>query len=224
MFKLQIHPLIFLILNIIFVLTIIFTHNTILNLSIILLTIINTSIHTSNNIKFKYLYTILITLSLIFSSYYITAYIFSAKLSFYKIIELSTRVIAITFTSILFTLQINFEDLVHYLMRKYKLSVKLGYALISAINSINNLYNEFNQIKIAYSMRYNKPINYFRIISSLFISAARFAYHNGISLSSRGLNINKTYIRNLIKINPNNYIILIINFIILGVLINFTIK
>lgn len=220
MFKSSLHPMTFLILNIIFVIIMIFTHNYVLNITIILLTIINNIIN--KKIKLKYIVQILVMLSPLLLTYYITASIFSSKLTIYQIIEMSTRIIAITLTSIVSVLQVNFEDLLHYLMRKYKLPVSLGYSLITAINAINHLINEFNQLKLAYQIRYAKNINYLKIIPNLFINAAKFAYYNGISLSSRNLHPNKTYIRPLLELKIIDYIIIAINFItILSIIIIF---
>jgi hypothetical protein len=216
-FKLKFHPLTFFILNMLFIIVIIATHSFFINISIILLVIMNVIFNKKT--KIISILTIIITLIPIFLSYYVTSYIMSTRLNFNEILEISTRVMAITFASILFALQIDFEDLIHYFMRKFHLPVKLGYSLISAVNAIEMIFSEFKQLKLAYTIRYAKNVDYYKIIPNLFISTARFAYYNAISLSSRNLQQQKTYIRNLIEMRLIDYITITINCLIVLILI-----
>jgi hypothetical protein len=204
----NVHPMTFIILNIIFILAIVLINKTSFNILIVLLTMTIVFINNSNNSRKIILVTIyFIPIAL---SYCLTNYLFKLHLSSNVLINLISRIFAIYFSSILFSWQINFEDLIHYLMRKYNLSVKIGYPLISAVNSLVHFVAEFNRLKFIYKMQYLKTINYFRILPNLFISAARFAYYNAISFSIRQLNQNKTYIRPLVKFHMIDLIIIII--------------
>ena len=203
----NVHPLTFIILNIIFILAIVLINKTSFNILIVLLTmtiVFINNIRSSKKIILVFIYFIPIA-----SSYCLTNYLFKLHLSFNVLSNVISRIFAIYFSSILFSWQINFEDLIHYLMRKYNLSVKIGYPLISAVNSLVNFVEELNRLKFIYKMQCLKRINYLKILPNLFISAARFAYYNAISFSIRQLNQDKTYIRPLVKFHMIDLIIII---------------
>ena len=160
---------------------------------------------------------------------FITALIFSTNYSVpiftYRNLEiplaLAMRTFCIAWVSFVFIIHINFTNSVLYAMQYLKLPVKIGYALFAMINAITHIKAEFFRIRIAQKMRAISSINPLNIIYPLLISASRYAYVCGISLEARGLNAQKSFVRQSPRWRKCDSIILIINILLLGVCIYF---
>lgn len=146
-------------------------------------------------IKFKLLFMLTLWLIPLSIAIVVTSYLF-VKTSFDTLaIRLFSRNVSITLTTVMISSAIDFEQLLLYLMQRKVLPVKLGYPLLAMMNSLSFLLDEFKRIKDTYLMRFGRKKYSIRILYPVLVSAARYAFDAGISLESRGLNQNKTYVR-----------------------------
>ncbi len=104
------------------------------------------------------------------------------------------RAIACGMVSALFTLSTDPGHLVKALMRDWKLSPRIGYALFSALNLVPDLAAEAQQARLARAMKRGKPpsrfagpIETFSLILPLLAYAIRRATRAAIAMEARGL-------------------------------------
>jgi energy-coupling factor transport system permease protein len=104
------------------------------------------------------------------------------------------RAIACGMVSSLFTLSTDPGHLVKSLMRNWRLSPRIGYALFSALNLVPDLMNEAQQARLARAMKRGKtpsrfvgPIEMFSLILPLLVYAIRRATRAAIAMEARGL-------------------------------------
>jgi len=185
----------YLILSIILFTVIVFSDSIYLNLYLILLTYINLLLLNKFNWR-MFLLTLIMAIPT-WLSFYIASFIYHADNSpaTQNLARLLTiRLSAITITSLMFTSAINFEELILFFMQKLRLSVVMGYAILSAINALASIKQEYIRISLVYRMRFSRRVYLLPILLPLVIGAVRHAYYKGLSLECRGLNTQKTFI------------------------------
>lgn len=182
----------YILLNIIFFVVIVITNEIKIDIFIILLTYINLIILHKFNFKVFFI-TLLLTIPT-WLSFYIAGFIYSKTAPHDIAAILTVRISAITISSIMLVMAVDFEELILFFMQKLKLPVFVGYPLLSAINSLSEIKKDFQQINTAYYMRYQKRLNFIKTLFPLLISAVRHAHFNGLSMECRGLNHHKTFI------------------------------
>lgn len=205
----------YVILSLLYFITIIIANSLVVYLFIISLTCIMLWI--SNKFKFKlFIITLLFLLPTCLSLYWANV-IFNVATSGDLALLLSVRIVAITVSSVMFASAINFEELLLYLMQHLRLPVVLGYSLLAAINAITNLKDEYNRIKNAHLMRYASKLKVYSpsILYPMLISASRYAFYTGLSMECRGLNSNKSFIHKTIPLTYKDTMIVAINIIII---------
>lgn len=109
-------------------------------------------------------------------------------------IVLFLRAIACGMISALFTLSTDPGALVKALMRDWRLSPRIGFALFSALNLAPDLAAEAQQIRLARAMkkgrppsRFASPVELFSLVLPLLAYAIRRASRAAIAMESRGL-------------------------------------
>ncbi len=127
---------------------------------------------------------------------------------------LTVRTFSLSFISFSYLVALEYDNFIVSLMQNMRLPVTVGYSLLVTFNAFYHLKDEFVRIKNAYMMRFGKKRNALLLFFPMIVSAARYAYYAGLSLESRGLNKNKTYLKNM-KLQKKDFIIIIINFFIL---------
>ena len=127
---------------------------------------------------------------------------------------LSVRTFTLSFISFSYLIGIQYDKLVLSMMQNLKLPVSVGYSLLSTFNAFYHMKSEFIRIKQAYMMRFKKKKPSLLLLFPMIVSAARYAYYAGLSLESRGLNKDKTYIIQ-IKITKRDFIFLAVNLMII---------
>ncbi len=225
------NDILLLILSCIFVTCIFIAHNIYVYIGFCILSLAN--ILLMRNIKIKYL--------LVFSIYmlpttigmFISALIFAksssgAIINFWGMnfiannlelaINLALRTFCLAWVSFLFIIHVNFTHCVLYAMQYLKLPVKIGYALLAMINAMAYIKQEFIRIRIAQKMRGLPQYNPLHLMYPLMISASRYAYVCGISLESRGLNSDKSFVRQVTSWKYSDSLILLINILIISVI------
>jgi energy-coupling factor transporter transmembrane protein EcfT len=148
----------------------------------------------------------------------ISAYLFnnSGSLSAAKLANLLImRYLSIALISYSFAIHTPFAKLFDYLIEHKICSVKIGYSLFAAFNSLIFLSEEFKRIQTAYKMRYGKNFISPLVFISLLTTAARYAHNLSISMYCRGINHYKTFVVKTPKLNFFNYALWLINLVII---------
>ncbi|MDP8220419.1 MAG: energy-coupling factor transporter transmembrane component T [Candidatus Stygibacter frigidus] len=123
---------------------------------------------------------------------------------------LAVRAAALSLISFSFLTAIHYEKLIYSLIQNLRFPVIWGYALLVAFNSVGNIQAEFKRIQQAAMMRFSrKPLFYFYIIP-LLVSATRYSQQAAMSIQSRGLSQDKSFI-NSEKLRLFDMLFLIIN-------------
>ncbi|MBN1969523.1 MAG: hypothetical protein JXR48_09735 [Candidatus Delongbacteria bacterium] len=109
-------------------------------------------------------------------------------------IFLSTRSFTISFISFSYIIHIDHEKLILSMMQNLKLPINLGYSLLIMFNSFYNLKDDYARIRSAYLIKTGKKIPLVKTLIPLLVNAARFAQNAGLSLEVKNLRKDKTFI------------------------------
>ncbi len=134
-------------------------------------------------------------------------------------IFLSTRSVSLSLLSVVAVLGIHYDRFVLSLMQNLKLPVFIGYPLLAAFNAFLHLKKEFERIVMITKMRHQKIINPFLLLFPLLVSTIRYANQVGLSLESRGLVRDKSFLRTY-KFNKWDYLLIFI-FLIEAIFVSF---
>ena len=108
---------------------------------------------------------------------------------------LAIRATALSVISFSYLIAIHYERLIYSLIQNLHFPVIWGYALLVAFNSAGNIQSELKRIQQAAMMRFSrKPLFYFYIIP-LLVSATRYSQQAAMSIQSRGLSQDKSFIQ-----------------------------
>ena len=227
------NDILLLILSCIFVTYIFISNNIHIYVGLCILSLVN--ILLMRNIKIKYLLIFSICMLPTTIGMFVSALIFAKSssgtiISFWGMdftsnnlelaINLSLRTFCLSWVSFLFIIHVNFTNCVLYAMQYLKLPVKIGYALLAMINAMAYIKQEFIRIRIAQKMRGLAQYNLLHLMYPLMISASRYAYVCGISLESRGLNSDKSFVRQVASWKNSDSLILLINILIISLLLS----
>lgn len=198
--KVKIHDLTLFILACVYLLSILFNKNWYTNWYIVMLAFANIYVFTAFNMRdVKILLIIVISLIPIAIATFFTTIFYTHDLnksdSCLLGVQLVSRMYVLVISSVIVLRAIDFEHLVLYCMQRLYLPVMIGYPLLSAINALKYFEVEALRIRNAYLMRFASKKLSILMLYSLLVSAARHAFHQGISMESRGLNANKTFVR-----------------------------
>ncbi len=116
------------------------------------------------------------------------------KYSLHLAIFLVIRTLSLSLISFSYMICLEYDKLIVSLIQNFKLPVTVGYSLLVTFNAFFHLKEEYFRIKNAYLMRFSKRKITFLLLFPIIVSAARYAYYAGLSLESRGLNGNKTFL------------------------------
>lgn len=175
-------------------------------LLIITIMFINLVILVRSQLKVKVLFWFSLSLAPALIAMFISSYLFARHADLANLITVQDNTIlmqSLTLTLRLFTLSlVSFAFMYHMpkeitiqnLMQYRLISVRIGFSLLAVFNAVDYLKSEFARIQIAYQMRYKKRYLSPKIILPLLIAAARYAHSLSISMHSRGLNPNRTYL------------------------------
>jgi energy-coupling factor transporter transmembrane protein EcfT len=123
---------------------------------------------------------------------------------------LTVRAGMLSLVSFTFLTAIRYDRLTYSLIQNLKFSVNLGYALLIAFNAVGNIRAEFLRIRQASRMRLKKKPIYFSYVIPLLVSATRYSQQAAMSLQTRGLCRDKSYIIDA-RLLKSDYIFLLIN-------------
>jgi energy-coupling factor transporter transmembrane protein EcfT len=189
------------------------------NWYIVLLSFINIYIFTSlNKRNIKLLLIIIVSLVPIAIATFLTTVIFTKQhldlnAAYLLGIQLVSRMYVLVISSAVMFSAINFEQLILYAMQRLHLPVMIGYALLSAINALKHFEVEAMRIRNAYLMRFASKRLSITMLYPLLVSAARYAFHQGVSMENRGLNANKTFVRQVQSWGTTDTLVIILNII-----------
>ncbi len=127
-------------------------------------------------------------------------------------IFLAVRSFSLSFISFSFATVIDFRKLVYGLMQILKLPVNIGYPLLSLFDTFSLFRDDFYRIRTASLIRFGKKGNLFFQLIPILVSAARHSYYLGLSMHTRGLNKDKTFLYQS-RINVIDIIFVIANLI-----------
>ena len=213
---------------------ILFGKTVLFNLSITCLATLNILI--SRKVQLKYFFYTFIILVIPLISVFITTLIyynglesnpsvfFIGKFGFSKpaletALYLVSRTFSLTFISMSYVFAIRFDVMIFSMLQNFKLPVSIGYSLLSAVQAIAHLKDDYFRIRTAYKMRFGRNKSPLLLLIPLLVGASRYAYFAGLSLQSRGLNNNKTYLeRNYFSFSDIFYVVMNIGFILFVVL------
>jgi hypothetical protein len=138
-------------------------------------------------------------------------------------LSLISRNYALVISAVIFINTVNFEELIMYFMQAWRLPVTLGYPLLSTVNAFHNIRQELTRIQNAQLMRYGCKKFSLRICYPMLVSISRYAFYNGLSMTCRGLNRQKTFIQPYPKWQHWHSVSLSVNsLILLGILFYLT--
>ncbi len=126
----------------------------------------------------------------------------------YNKLQLTLYITSISFISMSFISMINIEQLLFYLMQKYRILIPLLYPILIANNAVIKFIHEYKTINYIHKMRYNNQLFSLRIINNLLISAIRYAINMGIVLELKNLNNQKTFVNDIEKLKTYDYVII----------------
>ncbi|MBN2830428.1 MAG: hypothetical protein JXR56_08925 [Candidatus Cloacimonetes bacterium] len=109
-------------------------------------------------------------------------------------IHLTLRSFCMSVISLSYVLSIKYDKLVYSLMQNLKLSTNIGFSLLASFNAFYHLKDDFVRIRLLNRMRFGKRVNPFRMLFPLLVGAGRYASQAGLSLESRGINKQRTYL------------------------------
>ncbi len=116
------------------------------------------------------------------------------KLAFDNAIHLTLRSFCMSIISLTYVTSIKYNKLVLSLMQNFKMHTNIGYSLLAAFNAFYHLKSEFYRIKLINKFRSGKNVNSIKMLFPLLVSAGRYSSQAGLSLASRGLNKDKTFL------------------------------
>lgn len=208
MLKIRFHPIAYLILPTIYLLATFIAKEYQTYLLIVIMIIINLLI-IEKRIKYKAMLIFLLSMTPIIIATFLSGYFFAVNLQHQQLsgYNIALRTFCIAFVSFSFSIHSPYPSIINDLMQRKIISINIGYALLAAFNSFTQLIHEFNKIQLAYKMRYHKTMISPKIIISLLVVAARYSHNLSISIYSRRLNKNKTFIQPLIPIRWFDYLL-----------------
>jgi energy-coupling factor transporter transmembrane protein EcfT len=106
-------------------------------------------------------------------------------------LELFSRTAALSFISLLFFHRMDFYRLLVQLMSAFRLNPEIGYSISAAVNAFPFLLDEYRRIRIAGKMKGHGGFTPL----PLLVSAGRYAFQLSLSMQSRGLRAERTYLR-----------------------------
>jgi energy-coupling factor transport system permease protein len=131
---------------------------------------------------------------------------------------LTVRTFVLSFISVSYLLGIDYDDFVYSLMQNLKLPVSIGFALLATFNAFSFMRQEFQRIRLAYKMRFQKKKLSLLLIFPVLVSAGRYAYYAGLSMESRGLQAERTYLRKH-KFTFWDTVLILSNLVLLAILV-----
>jgi energy-coupling factor transporter transmembrane protein EcfT len=235
--KITVHDVVFLLLSFICVTNILIRDNITIYSLICLLALCNIILF--KQVKYKYIGWFLLTIipgllvmfvvAIIFSRHNTGEYVvidllhYQAKIYRTNLIDalsITLRVLSLSICSFIFILHIDIENLTICAMKNLHLPVKFGYAILVVRHAFKFLQQEALRISTVYKIRYCKRISLYRILLPVIISATRYANTCGISLETRGLNDEKTFITKCAHLQLKDIVVLVTNLILI-ILLNY---
>lgn len=227
---------VFLVLAFIYIVAILFSNSIMLDFMLLGLTLLNLVCMVKLKIRYIIYFILLLIpgqcsifiMTLIFSNHHSTNYIdwiwqfFHLKIAYPVLkdaIFLSSRVFCLSLISFMWVIHIDFEQAILYLMQIKWLNITIGYSLFAMVNAFKFMQKEFKRILIAYRMRKLKFEFLLRIIYPLMVSATRYAHCVSLSMESRGLNKDKTFIVSVKGFGVNELGVLLFNLLIIIILL-----
>ncbi len=104
-----------------------------------------------------------------------------------------SRLITLSSLSLLSMRQFDYCHLIYFLMRRRILSPTFGHTLILSFNSLSQIANEWDEIRLVARNRAIKIHQYPTLIFPLMVSAIRYAQRGSLALICRGINDDKSY-------------------------------
>ncbi|HCX72221.1 MAG TPA: hypothetical protein DHM37_00725 [Candidatus Cloacimonas sp.] len=138
--------------------------------------------------------------------------------SWHNAVFLTVRTFVLSFISVSYLLGIDYDDFVYSLMQNLKLPVSIGFALLATFNAFSFMRQEFQRIRLAYKMRFQKKKLSLLLIFPVLVSAGRYAYYAGLSMESRGLQAERTYLRKH-KFTFWDTVLILSNLVLLAILV-----
>lgn len=129
-------------------------------------------------------------------------------------LELFSRTAALSFISLLFFHRMDFYRLLVQLMSAFRLNPEIGFSISAAVNAFPFLLDEYRRIRIAGRMKGLRSITPL----PLLVSAGRYAFQLSLSMKSRGLRSERTYLREE-RIAGADIVLVVLNGICVGVLV-----
>jgi len=138
--------------------------------------------------------------------------------AWHNAVFLTVRTFVLSFISVSYLLGIDYDDFVYSLMQNLKLPVSIGFALLATFNAFSFMRQEFQRIRLAYKMRFQKRKMPLLLIFPVLVSAGRYAYYAGLSMESRGLRSERTYLRKQ-SFSITDLFLVVVNLLVLLIII-----
>lgn len=209
------HPLNFIVLNILYICTIYKISYCPYYIVILILAYLNLNILTKQ-IRYRNIGIFLIGMLPIMIVAFLSSYLYAknSNSAIHTAFFLSFRYFCLTLIAFSFSIHIPYTALLSYLMQRKILSINIGYALLAAFNSLSHLGEEFNRIRLSNKMRSNKWIINPGTLISLLVATVRYAQNLSINLHNRKLNPHKTFVMKINPLKHVDYAICIVNLIV----------
>ena len=221
--KISFNDITLILLDLLYTFTIISKADMLENFTLALVSMANILLLRKVNYKIFSLFLLFMLLSL--SGYFVTTLLYgnsttkmvklyfstSPKLNLASFITL--RHLSLMIVSVISVLAIDFNVLIFSLMQSFALPKKIGYSLLTAINSLSYLKKELFYINQVYLIRFRKKQTSFSLLIPILVFALRHTFYSTIALESR--NILETSKKQIPKarysLNRNDFIIILTN-------------
>jgi energy-coupling factor transporter transmembrane protein EcfT len=203
------HPVNFVVLPLLFIITIFSVNNIWQYLGILVIAYFNLLL-LAGRLKYRMLIIFGLCMLPVLLAIFISSYFFTNGDTLTKInmaMLLTVRYFSLGLVSFAYSIHTPFSLMFNYLMERKILPVKIGYAMLAAFNSFHFLAQEFGRIQISYKMRYGRNSYSPVILISLLTTAARYAHNLSISMHSRGINKHKTFVFSSPKLRYLDYLL-----------------
>lgn len=121
-------------------------------------------------------------------------------------LELFSRTAALSFISLLFFHRMDFYRLLVQLMSTLRLNPEIGFSISAAVNAFPFLLDEYRRIRVAGKMKGRRGFTPL----PLLVSAGRYAFQLSLSMKSRGLSPERTFLR-VERVSVADIILIVLN-------------
>ncbi|WP_277631214.1 energy-coupling factor transporter transmembrane component T family protein [Atopococcus tabaci] len=180
---------------------------------------------TSNRTSLNQLVRFLLPILLISASYFFTGWLFHSEENLLSMavdtmtaaenpallngVTLSTRLLAFAMLGLSFSLTTDSNELVYSFIQQAKMPMKMGYAILTALNLTSLISQEYKKSKLALQVR-NLPVRPFdtKPLFTMMVRMVRWSDRLSLAMESKGFSEQRT-MKQQMKVRPRDIVFMI---------------